>query len=1110
MSWVSPLDLTVYRAVPSPGGKAGGLSGAGIGGAIVFGEKSKGPKKLSTVPFKDLYYSEKLAVRDEEPDILGGKVEVSKVTPYSPTKPVNYVDGLNVWDVYRIRDLKRILSAYIGAPVTHIVFSWADDKDVTTISEALLPAKTFPSELYIFLYGDWPNAKELGYWPPAEGEWTASVSISERASTLRSFARREEIFQQLVKHPYKMSGDVTQTILSSRPKGRYIINGERLFILTPLDPLDGFEVSADATPGHWLIALGYLGRGVGEKASIKALRRSRVVPSHLQPDREGEVTGLLLVRNKDVGVHSYRISMYDDFSIRVSSNWTLSPEKAKREVFLRNSEDALKYFLARIYRNLEDDVMDPAYSFPDRKSFESALSISSYREEYSGGDFEAFKTIVSKMAQAELVRITYLTSTSIYFQCSKGSSRDRVLELQRYIRGRLKSISDDFGCVWCVPELVADVASFLSKGPEVQIKSEEKEIFVTISNCNGDEEIQIVSSYIGRIAAATKYKSSRGSQSSERARDYANLNLLEQIDPILFGSRPMPGGKRINFSRECQGAKRHPVPVSLEEAKKSGSSAIVVNNFTYGGPQAYKCVHKDFPFISLRSKVFGTDCTMCCVQQEIPSDSLKAGEQSMCLRGMLFDTSSLDPSVVAPLLSAKPLQFNGQQLPEGRLASFPTGVREKLPGNVYLYNPPGVDCQDINDVIQWATGGIATGADRVTSITRATGTPCLSCMGATLEDRLMDYVAFGSPIFAIRLTPTSTKNWRAAFLDVGGLMEQSPYVIATWTMTPTSPAINFYPVVSKEGAPILLDDLNLKIERTVDRETLQLFTYDVLVNRIGCRVHGLLLRGGICLGISLSLPSSPAASFFVQIRPARVKVENTISWSEIVFPNVEDLDELFKRGSKVLPYYSPSTKKVIYSGGKAVGLVLQPDGVTLMFKGSKRLPSAVDASEALSISVDPALMDVIWARRPRAAVPPALFDASFSKQTLNAAEIYLSGKIVRHGIIKKAVEAVSDGKRAASETSEAQKIEALIDLFSKECRRFVTLGTTIRVRTHGDALVLLGEKITLTKEVYELVVRRLATSCPKNPAFMSAYFQRFGSVVRRERAALEPWEKMVL
>jgi hypothetical protein len=1109
-AWFETTELVVYRAVPSTGDTNPKIKDAGVGGVITFGVKGKASVKIPKLtPFKDPYYSERIGKAGDEPSIFGDKVNVSKIGQYNPAKPLNNIDGLHIWNIYRLRDVKRLLSAYMGCPITHILFGFDGDDEATTLSEALLSISTVTGggPLWVYLLGDWPNHKTLDIWASSESEWTNTSSLAERANTLRLFSRREELFQTLEEYTYKMSGSVSQTILSSRPEKKPIINGEKLFLLTPLDDLKP-EMLGKTQEGSWLIGLGNAPRG-SEKSSIKILKTSNILPVQLQPEKGGETTALLLVKNTDIGVHPYRISILDDFQISIISNWTLDRGKSNRDTFLRNTLGALVLFLRRVYAHLDDDIMNPAYSLPDRKRFSSTISISSYREEYSGGSFDKFKSIISKLAQAEMVHITYITATSIYFRGLKGSSKDRVLELHNYIRGRLKTSFRRLSCVWCVPELASDIMSFLSKGPEVQIKAEEKDIFVTISNCNGDEEIQTMSEYVGRMAKYANYKQS--AEDGKRIRDYANLNLLEQIDPILFGSRPMPGGKKINFSRECQGASRHPVPVSIDEATRSGKSAIVITNFTYGGPQAYKCVHKDFPFVSLRPKPFGTDCTMCCVQQEIPDNSLKAGEQSMCLRTMTSDWSTeqyLSPAIsLETILTAKPLQFNGQQLPEGRLALFPVGVRELLPTNVYLYNPPNVDCQNIHEVVQWLISGTASGMEQAPSVTRTAGTPCQSCMGATLEDRLIDYIAFGAPLFAIRMMPTSSKSWRASFLDVGDLLEQSPYVMATWTLSPNSPAVSFYPVVSKDGRPAILEDLGLRVERGMTKGSALLFTNDAIVNKLGYTVTSMLLFTGICQGLMVSLPGSKNPPFFLQVKPTRAKIEKVSKLRDLTFPTVHDLEELFKRASKKLPYYSPIAKKIFYSKGKCVGMVVGPDNVTIMVQPSSALPRGIDTSRATSCELTQQHIDMLWGKLSHMDIPPTLVDGDFSKGTISACEIYLSNKLVRYGVTRMAVDILEKGIKKHS--SSIEEIADLRRLFEKECLSFVTIGSSVRISMHGEGIVMLGEKITITKELFDAVVWRLATNCPKNPVFLEPYFQCFGSTVHREKATLEPWEKMV-
>jgi len=147
------------------------------------------------------------------------------------------------------------------------------------------------------------------------------------------------------------------------------------------------------------------------------------------------------------------------------------------------------------------------------------------------------------------------------------------------------------------------------------------------------------------------------------------------------------------------------------------------------------------------------------------------------------------------------------------------------------------------------------------------------------------------------------------------------------------------------------------------------------------------------------------------------------------------------------------------------------------------------------------------------------------------------GKIVRYGVIKKVIALLSregslpssrsttghsgrgsgrvgsvvvvgreDRRRGARQRSS----RILISLLSTECKRFVTMGTTVRIPMHGEELVKLGEKITITRPIYDLVIRRMATRCPKNPASVSAYLQHFAAPLpptQRTASASSSWGK---
>jgi hypothetical protein len=705
-----------------------------------------------------------------------------------------------------------------------------------------------------------------------------------------------------------------------------------------------------------------------------------------------------------------------------------------------------------------------------------------------------------------------------------------------------------------LPDVMRELNIYLGKGPEAQIKAEGVELFALISGCNGDEEIMMCAKLIGAVAATTGYSASVR-QETKRMRDYANLNLLEQIDPLLFGSRTLPGGERINYSREFQGADRHPVPISIDEALKNPSPGIViVNNLSYGGPQAYKAPSKAFPVIAFREVPFENYCIIGCIQKEIDATSLRWDEYSECARKMLF----LPPPVIEEerLLKIKdsvygnPIQFNGTRITHGRLANFPRGVREILPSSAFLYSPIGVDSSNLHQVIEWTIGYQLEE---------------FKTKDANPYEIMASYAMYGIPIAFLRLIPISKKAWRASVMELNEFYDTAPYVICMWTPDATSFPASYHPVTTEEAIPMTSEDLRLEIEYGHSpekaRQVEKAFTIEVFSALSTHSIENTIISDGYCYainickrsssqvkrlqaqtpfeedltdvdeddGISFSAKEGKKSSvkkerksltkkarksdcFLIPIRPTKTKIISPLSMQEVDIPTVQQVDDVLKSLKKALPYYFITARTLIFDEKDfLLAAVISPDNLVIYVKPSKTLPKELDVSEARRQMIQRKFLPIIWEREMAYSAIPESVDSPDTSATLLAGEMYLAMMIVHYhiidlliGIAKKYSLLVPTAR--ASENPRGEYFKVLLT----KCTKFVKFSSKSSVALYKYNVVLFSERITLSRYMYESIIIRLAARCPKKSQFIASYFSSFGSVLHNDQYSLEEWEKIAL
>ena len=206
---VRQVQIVIHRVVPG-NAKIAGVKKAGIGGIITFG----GAKPKLSVPkltkFADPYYSEKIHVGVEEGvSILEESEEIPNLLTYNPLEGHSHNPHLAIWGLYRIRDVKILLSSYIGCPISHVTLLNENGKFLGTEytshgtvfpSEAILSAGTLPLKVFMFLIGDWDTVEIPDIWfeRPETGEpWLTSISGVERRAAITSFFRSNAILSML-------------------------------------------------------------------------------------------------------------------------------------------------------------------------------------------------------------------------------------------------------------------------------------------------------------------------------------------------------------------------------------------------------------------------------------------------------------------------------------------------------------------------------------------------------------------------------------------------------------------------------------------------------------------------------------------------------------------------------------------------------------------------------------------------------------------------------------------------------------------------------------------------------------------------------------------------
>jgi hypothetical protein len=85
----------------------------------------------------------------------------------------------------------------------------------------------------------------------------------------------------------------------------------------------------------------------------------------------------------------------------------------------------------------------------------------------------------------------------------------------------------------------------------------------------------------------------------------------------------------------------------------------------------------------------------------------------------------------------------------------------------------------------------------------------------------------------------------------------------------------------------------------------------------------------------------------------------------------------------------------------------------------------------------------------------------------------------------------------------------LLKWFQSQCKGLVIISSKVRFVLVDDNVVMLSERISITRELYEAATIRLASSSPKNVELLLPYLRSFGTVLRPDDVACRAWEKVL-
>jgi len=1080
MYW--PKHLVIRRMIP--GGKCAGT--------IIFKGTPK-PKLCKRVDINDPYYDPSFVgeAPSEETEIaLFATGETIGFKLYKPNLDLNIIEDITLWVTYSIREFKIILSAFIGCPVSHIdIRASVDGKSLghiyseegISVIDPLRRVSALPSQVELYLWGDFRDSSNMTMrWPEIESdlETVGPISGQPRTRIMRDFIARDRIMIDLSKVDIikGIKGSIISTGFASPPESdAHGLDIRRVYEIFHITPSDETVKSPITINGVYY--------NNGENIICRVDERTIKPVSVAIPKYPNSMTVLITLhspvlpaRLKSVAPRSFIMTLRDDCWLNAFTNWgdikQIDNEDAKIV-----SRIAMQYIVNTITRMHKED-----YSLADsRIIFETddiIVSNMQYYEMFEGGNYRQLQDLLGNLSRLSLVKQTFTGETKLSFYLPAFDTYDRKYVLSNFIRERIPHLNA--AVIWNKADVAVEVMSRVLEGPFLTVNYDDRSnsLRVEIKDTTNETEMSFAREAARRIVGSIGYKASRKEEAI--APGYLSLALLEHTDHELFGTRVLESGERVNFSRKCQTPERHPKPISAGEAEKLPKDRVIkLRNFTYGGEQIYYCPSSKFPYPALRQVAVDELCVLCCNATKIVPDSLKAREFYTCAIKLMYDEKDLDEFAksIKMLPYTAPIQFTGQDIPEGRLCKLPDGVREILPPDVYMYFPPGIDRKNIGEIVNWLKDLE------------------LDIESELLHQQLVELLSNSISLAIIDLKSAGGKRWYPELV----IPVYSGYMVHDGSILVFKLGDSYYPAMNSKIEPAETpSNIITTFEEYRKRKegyALQVFTLDrlkSLTTQVKFQILAHIVYEFKTYAILLEYNGQ---RFAIPIVPCDCPSEREIAQEELTkyLPDIEILTKFLVALHNVAEAPEFIVERAVIGPNKAIyGFELRGEPVLFYTKSFKAYPRIYELSEAYVTSViDPRLFKFLLSGPSSAAtkIDPLLR----IERTIHIAQMYLANVAIR---------------RAKLKLDPSDK-DASIEIMKKSLRKYVKLSKDISLPLEGDNIVMFSRELSITKEIYDIAIARLIEQAPKSAGLFKLYIVTRGSLVDPNKYDMRTGEKIL-
>jgi hypothetical protein len=722
-SMYSPRSLVVRRMVKG-----------GISSLIYFGE-SVAEKVTSTAlpkvtPQHDPYYT-----GDKEGTSEGGIAILSSskartITFFDPALKTQRCPVI-ARSFYSIRDLKRIIAAFIGCHVSHVDFR-IKGTDISVghyKGESLVVAfdniRRLSSQddvIDLYLWMDWKTTSEqaidqttdLDHWPEVTVELmkTYTLGIEQRTHVLGEFMSKDDTLKAIESVDISslkstagrvmLTGYSPKTTIHKDVKIRGI-DTRKLFELIELSDevlavyyrsptktvckvkKDVTNIAFQAIPSVdgglsvqlFVNSASGTGRDVKKddvKGSKKTLTKSVMTrpPPYIHD----------LSKYSAYLPKTFIVEVHPDGEVFIQAIWTEIQHVVDADT------RALSEIVLHRFKDIVEQFSPLEYSFPiSTTTFEIGKLRSTktqYYEVYAGGSFSKIKGTVSDLAQHGLSKIISFGEIKIVFRLPAFDSQDRVARITSRIFSKI--YGNNAQLIYETDEKEMTDSAISGAIFTISTDAKTKKIRIEVEDITDEIELDFVKETTRRLVAIAGYTG------SDKDFEYGGLTILNKTDPSMFGTRIGEGeiGYKKNYSRVCQPDYRHPVPVSYADSLELEADRLFrAKNLTYGGEQIYYCPSDKAKYPGFRQIGHGEPCVICCGTEKIHPESLRAREYFNCAKELVYsreDIADFESKIdYAPYFA--PIAFDGKNIPEGRMTRLPPGVQDLFPSDVFIINP---------------------------------------------------------------------------------------------------------------------------------------------------------------------------------------------------------------------------------------------------------------------------------------------------------------------------------------------------------------------------------------------------------------------------------------